>query len=1163
MCVMHSNGSGGNLLTAGRALLVALALCGLAAPAASQTIALNVSDSARMIIAPNAKLAVPVSVDLSAAGVLNLASLQAGVTWGASQLTFDSIRVAPSSGFTLTPNPANVATGSLTFNTFSATALVASGPLFNVYFTAGATSGGTRVALAPTVAATDMALDLLNQLAIRNVDVCVATRGLWGDVTDDGTVNIVDAQQIARFSVALSAAARVNTQWVSVAPVATVAVTPVAPILLVGQKLSLSAALQDSTAASVSGCYPVTWASSDTTVAKVSSAGLVTAVAAGNATVTAVSGGQSANTTVTVSILSATSAIGASGGTVVVPGGNVTVTIPAGALAYTANVTVTETPPIDSTRLDDPNHRLSIRIGGPAGSPAVPVTVQWTLSGALPPEKDLSFLVQSTGQAATLTWPSASSTSATVVGNAGTRRLSLSAAPSIGEQIAQLGFTVGGGTYNSTVIAPVFLTTQDATNCAGAYRLSDADDGLNSSAHDVAVILVHGIQPFSRCDGLAGVPNDAVRVLLNYSDFALWNPYGSWQKLVAGIRSDPTLGTRANIYIYRYATTLTPEYSAAQLWSLINASGSGIAAGAGRILIVGHSMGGLVARYLDRQDSQIRLGGIISLGTPHFGTEVATLVAPLIGRSPGLQSLEPNVVNTAIPLPTTARLHAVRGGVACRPFNIPLLWEPLAQALLDEVCLNVNVLGDGVVPNSSALANCTPGSAPPPVLVSSCISAQTIGNDVFHTALTTDDNALATTIAKLVEYLPPLSLGTVADLGVASTTSTSATLSFTQVDDGASGAASYEVRFAPASTSFAWATATDVASGTCAVPIAGTTVGANITCTVLGLTPNTTYNFQVVAFRGTFNSSPVFGSPSNVAAGSTTAAAWSFAAPMLTARSYMVVATLGNTIYTIGGIPTGGDVNGVVQAYDVVADSWSWKNNVVPCSGGTGDCRPYVANGASVIDGRIYLPGGRNFWGDVADLWVYDQSLDHWSSAANMPTPSSFGASGVINGKMYVASYSAYPVPVPPLPVSYFQVYDPATDSWTPLPLPPHAHAAGAGGVIGSRFYLVGGYDPSTGSITTSLDIFDPSTGTWLTGATAPISRTAFAGAVVNGKLVIAGGGLASGHLLDNVDMYDPLTDSWSSLPPMPAAGAWVSLGVVGSRLYLFGFGSVYVLSVP
>jgi uncharacterized protein YjdB len=116
---------------------------------------------------------------------------------------------------------------------------------------------------------------------------------------------------------------------------------------------------------------------------------------------------------------------------------------------------------------------------------------------------------------------------------------------------------------------------------------------------------------------------------------------------------------------------------------------------------------------------------------------------------------------------------------------------------------------------------------------------------------------------------PPGNPGTVSDLAVTAVTDTSVTLSFTEVNDGTGLPASYDVRFAAGTIS--WAAATDVARGSCAVPMAGTAIGAKRSCTVLGLTASTAYQFQVVAFRGTLNVNAVFGALSNVASGTTAA----------------------------------------------------------------------------------------------------------------------------------------------------------------------------------------------------------------------------------------------------------------------------------------------------
>jgi hypothetical protein len=104
---------------------------------------------------------------------------------------------------------------------------------------------------------------------------------------------------------------------------------------------------------------------------------------------------------------------------------------------------------------------------------------------------------------------------------------------------------------------------------------------------------------------------------------------------------------------------------------------------------------------------------------------------------------------------------------------------------------------------------------------------------------------------------------------VSATTDASVTLSFTQVDDGTGQAADYDVRYAVAPMS--WSSAASTASGTCATPLVGTGISATLSCTVLGLSASTSYNFQMMAFRGTLNTRAVFGGHSNVAAASTKA----------------------------------------------------------------------------------------------------------------------------------------------------------------------------------------------------------------------------------------------------------------------------------------------------
>jgi len=109
---------------------------------------------------------------------------------------------------------------------------------------------------------------------------------------------------------------------------------------------------------------------------------------------------------------------------------------------------------------------------------------------------------------------------------------------------------------------------------------------------------------------------------------------------------------------------------------------------------------------------------------------------------------------------------------------------------------------------------------------------------------------------------------TASDLRITAVTDTSATLSFTEVNDGTGQPASYDVRYVVGAT-MSWGGNSSVVRGTCATPLAGTTIGVVRRCTVLGLSGSTAYSFQLVAFRGTLRVNAVFGGLSNVTSGTT------------------------------------------------------------------------------------------------------------------------------------------------------------------------------------------------------------------------------------------------------------------------------------------------------
>ena len=110
--------------------------------------------------------------------------------------------------------------------------------------------------------------------------------------TDTGTVKLIATAHPGNMSDTATVA-------VTLPPVSAVGVSPPSATVSVGQTAQLTATPKDATGTPLSG-RAVTWSSSDTTIARVSGSGLVTAIATGSATITATSEGQSGTSSITV-----------------------------------------------------------------------------------------------------------------------------------------------------------------------------------------------------------------------------------------------------------------------------------------------------------------------------------------------------------------------------------------------------------------------------------------------------------------------------------------------------------------------------------------------------------------------------------------------------------------------------------------------------------------------------------------------------------------------------------------------------------------------------------------------------------------------------------------------------------------------------------------------
>ena len=161
------------------------------------------------------------------------------------------------------------------------------------------------------------------------------------------------------------------------------------------------------------------------------------------------------------------------------------------------------------------------------------------------------------------------------------------------------------------------------------------------------------------------------------------------------------------------------------------------------------------------------------------------------------------------------------------------------------------------------------------------------------------------------------------------------------------------------------------------------------------------------------------------------------------------------------------------------------------------------------LGGKIYYIGGLSSWPGPhsSAVYVYDPKTDTFSQGTPMPAGRGRGAGGIAtyNGKIYVAGGLHDGVAVP-----WFDVYDPATGTWTQLADMPrakdHFHAA----VVDGKFYAIGGRNIDIDATIDKVDVYDLASGAggaWQTPNTAlPTPRGGFAAVTLGKEILIIGG---------------------------------------------------------
>ncbi|MBO9667486.1 MAG: hypothetical protein J7501_11825 [Bdellovibrio sp.] len=175
-------------------------------------------------------------------------------------------------------------------------------------------------------------------------------------------------------------------------------------------------------------------------------------------------------------------------------------------------------------------------------------------------------------------------------------------------------------------------------------------------------------------------------------------------------------------------------------------------------------------------------------------------------------------------------------------------------------------------------------------------------------------------------------------------------------------------------------------------------------------------------------------------------------------------------------------------------------------------------------DGRLLLTGGLNDLGAVVANDVYDPTDGTWSTLADRPMGAlemafPFGTDKFV----FLGAFGNY-------------IYDTVTDTWTAAS-PSTARMYGVGIALASGKILVaGGQDINTGTFLATAGLYDPQTDSW---TPVPDLDTPLAGITASllpsGKVALIGGSqdFASGIAEAKVRIYDPATNQWSLSTPI------------------------------
>jgi N-acetylneuraminic acid mutarotase len=272
---------------------------------------------------------------------------------------------------------------------------------------------------------------------------------------------------------------------------------------------------------------------------------------------------------------------------------------------------------------------------------------------------------------------------------------------------------------------------------------------------------------------------------------------------------------------------------------------------------------------------------------------------------------------------------------------------------------------------------------------------------------------------------------------------------------------------------------------------------------------------------------------------------WIQKADMHSARKSQCSCVLDGKIYVIGGKDASSTFKSM-EVYDPDTDTW----DTTKADMAEARCR----FSCCVIDGKILAIGGsvKSESDPIISIEEYDPVSDSWSHKADIPRERIGPTAEVVHNKIYVIG--GFRDPGNYIPIPEIDVYDLQTEEWTTAADLKTPRWFAASVVVNDKIYVMGGEKRQPWNGLPTVEEYDPATDTWSTKADMITGRKSLAACVVDGMIYVFGGSTSyCSGILSSVEIYDPLMDSWEDRTNMPSILGDPSAVQFNGKVYVSG----------